>query len=57
MARRRSSRRRRRSRQPTRWAAAALLLALGLAAIYWHLWRGDEGPAQPTARQPSQEVG
>jgi hypothetical protein len=39
-----------------RWAAVAVLLALGLAAIFWQRWRGDEGPAQPTAPQPSPQV-
>jgi hypothetical protein len=39
-----------------RWAAVGVLLALGLAAIFWQRWRGDEGPAQPTAPQASPQV-
>ena len=37
-------------------AAVAALLALGLAAILWQRWGGDEGPAQPIAPQPSPQV-
>lgn len=39
-----------------RGAAVVVLLALGLAAVFWQRWRGDEGPAQPTAPQPSPQV-
>jgi hypothetical protein len=56
MPQRRSTHRSRRSRKSVRWAALAVLLALGLAAIFWQRWRGDEGPAQPTVPQPSPQV-
>ncbi len=56
MPQRRSLSRRRRSRKSVRWAGVAALLALGLAAIFWQRWRGEEGPAQPSLPEPSPQV-
>jgi hypothetical protein len=56
MPQRRSLSRRRRSRKLASGAAIAALLALGLAAIFWQRWRGDEAPAQQPPAQPSPQV-
>lgn len=52
----RSSPGRRRSRRSVRWITAAALLALGLAAVLWHRWYGDEDRAQPSAPPPASSV-
>jgi hypothetical protein len=53
---RRSTRRSRRSKKSLRGPAVAVLLALGLAAILWQRWGGEEVPAQPAAPQPPPAV-
>jgi hypothetical protein len=56
MRRRRSPSKRRRSRKSASGVAVAALLVLGLAAIFWQRWRGDETPAQQPPPPPSPQV-